>query len=352
MSLTSCHEAMDPRGMAKRNDIHDCIIVGAGLAGLACARELHDQGLDVVLLESRDRIGGRVFTKHDATLGIPIELGAEFMHGSPRILFERAKSFGLTFYDILARHDWLGPDGLKSSDDFFDEMKDVMSKLEPKRKKDRSFAEFLAAHPSISGKARGLAEAFVEGYHAADLEKLSERGLAISEQVTGESESSLQETEGFRLIGGYDQLANGFLHGVRAPDEFVRLNTVVKRIEWKTGSVLVRCFSPAGPELGPFRARSIVVSVPLGVLKARKSAPASISFAPEPDGYREAIDGLHMGHAMRIAFRFRTRFWENGRSEPIGMLHAGPEFDFPTWWTQMPIRSPLLVAWQGGPKVD
>src|SRR5262245_48988590 len=62
-------------------DIADIAVVGAGVAGLAAARDLARQGLSVVLLEARERIGGRILTLHDERVPLPIELGAEFLHG-------------------------------------------------------------------------------------------------------------------------------------------------------------------------------------------------------------------------------------------------------------------------------
>jgi monoamine oxidase len=69
----------------------DVIIVGAGAAGLAAARELSNAGLNVITLEARNRIGGRINTYFDFW---PIELGAEFVHGKPAetlTIAERAK---------------------------------------------------------------------------------------------------------------------------------------------------------------------------------------------------------------------------------------------------------------------
>lgn len=57
-----------------------------------------------------------------------------------------------------------------------------------------------------------------------------------------------------------------------------------------------------------------------------------------------------MGHVARISFEFRSRFWENLGAEKVGFLHADPIHDFPTWWTQMYQRTPVLIAWQGGPR--
>ena len=60
----------------------DVIVIGAGVAGLAAARALVREGYEVVILEGRARIGGRIHTVHDARCPVPIELGAEMIHES------------------------------------------------------------------------------------------------------------------------------------------------------------------------------------------------------------------------------------------------------------------------------
>ena len=69
------------------------VVIGAGAAGLAAAQRLHEQGEDVVVLEARDRIGGRVWTVRPRSLAVPIELGAEFIHGDPPELTEIAAAY-------------------------------------------------------------------------------------------------------------------------------------------------------------------------------------------------------------------------------------------------------------------
>src|SRR5258708_15966325 len=63
----------------------DVLIIGVGAAGLMAWRELHSVGLHVVVLEARDRIGGRILTDHSTSS--PIELGAEFVHGKPKAIW-------------------------------------------------------------------------------------------------------------------------------------------------------------------------------------------------------------------------------------------------------------------------
>jgi cation diffusion facilitator CzcD-associated flavoprotein CzcO len=62
----------------------EVVVIGAGAAGIAAARLLHDNGVNVAVLEARDRIGGRVWTVRATDVAVPIELGAEFNTGVPR----------------------------------------------------------------------------------------------------------------------------------------------------------------------------------------------------------------------------------------------------------------------------
>jgi len=63
------------------SEAQEVIVVGAGVAGLAAAVRLTEAGLSVLILEARDRIGGRVYPQRVHGLEVPIEFGAEFVHG-------------------------------------------------------------------------------------------------------------------------------------------------------------------------------------------------------------------------------------------------------------------------------
>ena len=84
----------------------DVAIVGAGAAGLMAARELRRRGRSVVVLEARDRIGGRVFTVEDPQLPVAVELGAEFVHGDAPLTHRLLGEAGLVAYDV-AGTSWL-----------------------------------------------------------------------------------------------------------------------------------------------------------------------------------------------------------------------------------------------------
>ena len=61
--------------MSKKNKV---LVIGAGISGLAAAKNLNDSGYDVTILEAKDRIGGRLYT--DRSLGVPLEVGANWIH--------------------------------------------------------------------------------------------------------------------------------------------------------------------------------------------------------------------------------------------------------------------------------
>jgi monoamine oxidase len=82
----------------------EVLIIGAGAAGLAAARDLSSAGLTVLVVEARSRIGGRIFTLHDATGSLPIELGAEFIHGKSPELFSIIEKARLKFEEMTWRH--------------------------------------------------------------------------------------------------------------------------------------------------------------------------------------------------------------------------------------------------------
>src|SRR4051795_8588713 len=88
----------------------DVLVLGAGVAGLAAAQELSQAGMRVIVIEARDRIGGRIFTERVPGHPLPIELGAEFIHGRPPESFALVEQAGLLVYEIDGES-WLSRDG-------------------------------------------------------------------------------------------------------------------------------------------------------------------------------------------------------------------------------------------------
>src|SRR5688500_7093185 len=84
------------------------VVIGAGVSGLAAAARLADAGLDVTVLEARDRLGGRVWTTMPPGVAVPVELGAEFLHGQADEIAEIAVAEGLRPVDVAGRRQWTG----------------------------------------------------------------------------------------------------------------------------------------------------------------------------------------------------------------------------------------------------
>src|SRR5438552_16354172 len=83
----------------------DVLVLGAGAAGLAAARDLSHAGLRVSVIEARPRVGGRILTLHDPSSTVPLELGAEFIHGVGAETLPLAQAAGLAVMEIPGRHE-------------------------------------------------------------------------------------------------------------------------------------------------------------------------------------------------------------------------------------------------------
>src|SRR5262245_9323597 len=120
------------------------LVIGAGLAGLAAAKRLAESGMQVTILEARDRIGGRVHTVRDKRLPVPIELGAEFMHGKPDEIWHIVKKENL-FTGSVEGDNWCAENhALRKCNDFWPRWEKVAGYLKRgKTYPDRSFAEFI-----------------------------------------------------------------------------------------------------------------------------------------------------------------------------------------------------------------
>lgn len=333
----------------------DVVVIGAGVAGLAAARALRAAGARVVVLEARARIGGRISTRYTPAAPVPIELGAEFIHGKPEETWKIVDAAGLAATDVSGEH-WLRYRGeLRRCPDFWSTVSSLMQRLEPAGPGDRTFSEFLReARPHVDDPERSLILSYVEGFHAARPDAISERALAAAEQ-----DSAGKGTEQYRVLSGYDRVAQWLRAGLEPGSDALRLGTVATAVEWRPGRVTVTVRSRAGAALEPVRASRLVVTIPLGVWKAPVAATGSIRFDPELPAKRSAAARLAVGRVVKIVLRFRERFWEELAPVPendatlnrLGFL-LSPGARVPTWWTALPVRAPILTAWAGGPAAE
>ena len=337
----------------EQSAVVDAIIIGAGAAGLSAASELRANGRTVVVVEARSRVGGRILTYRDPDVAVPIELGAEFLHGATPNTDTLIQAAGLTAIDAVG-DSWQARDGHFRKFDNWKKVDRVLRKLDEHRVPDRSLADYLAEHAGRKQKtkharARTLALEFVQGFHAADATLVSERWLA---RMSASSGNPGDERTG-RLIDGYDRITAWLARDVF---DAIELNTVVTNVDWERGRVTVTCRGADG-FLRTFAGSTLIVTAPVGVLKAPAGEPGAIEFSPEVPGMVDAVSGLEMGSALRTVFAFSERIWESGLPKAprkhtglteLGFLHS-PGSTFPVWWTQFPVRAPIMVGWAGGP---
>ena len=331
----------------------DVVIIGAGVSGLAAARELHERGLRVILLEARTRIGGRIFTVRDSQSGMPIELGAEFLHGRAEEVSEILEEAGLRAVDVNGGHWQARPGSLHPVSDYWNQLEQVMQRLPRRPRHDYSFADFLREAPGGRrlARERRLATQYVEGFHAADPDLVSGTVLADA----GSPGDDLRERRIGRVVDGYDGVVERLAQTVASR---VRLGSIVEAVRWREGHAEVDVRRSQSGRRSTISARALVVTVPVGVLKAAAGEPGAIAFTPDIAAKRDALAHVAMGSVVRLAFRLRDRFWADdsfaarGRGKNIdtlAFLHTADR-DFPTWWTAYPLSAPVIVAWCGGPR--
>ena len=189
----------------ERAEALDVIVIGAGVAGLAAARTLAEAGRRVALIEARDRVGGRILTVPAVHGELPVELGAEFIHGLPSELIHLVEEAGLTRFELEGDYrcfrDQRGVGKLDPCGDqrevnqLFDEL--GQSGL-AQDSHDLTFSEFVAQR-GIGPEAAAWATNYVEGFNAADANRISVRSLAKQQAA----EDAISGDRLFRVVEGY-----------------------------------------------------------------------------------------------------------------------------------------------------
>jgi monoamine oxidase len=326
----------------------DLIVIGAGASGLTAAAKLAEVGKSVIILEARDRIGGRMFTLHPPHVHFPIELGAEFIHGRPPEIFDTLRAHKIPVTEVDGDN-WCVQDNRITPCDFFAEVNEILERMDD-RGPDESFQSFLnRCCPDASAETRQHALNYVSGFNAADPALVSVHWLVAQSRA----EEKIEGDRAFHAHNGYTSLLDILHQRAVKNNVSIRTNTVVERVTWNKGSVTIDATSNNNDSPLSFHAPQLLLTVPLGVLQAPAGSHGSIEFRPPlPPEKLRALTGLEMGKVIRIVLRFRERFWDHiapdeGRSQTLanmGFLFSQDEW-FPTWWTTMPDHIPLITGW-------
>jgi monoamine oxidase len=321
----------------------DVLIVGAGVAGLAAAATLKKAGFRTLILEARDRIGGRIFTRHVNEFPVPVELGAEFIHGLPPELWDIVRRNSLPIIGVEGDNFCLERRRLKQCNDFWDSWKKIQQSLHASHENDESFLSFLNGSRRVrfGAQDRQRAIEFVEGFNAADAAEISVRSLIQDAEASEEIEGDRL----FHLLNGYDEILQAL-----TPALDVYRWTTVKEIHWQPGQVKIRAVHASFGNLPEFDATAALITVPLGVLQSEK-ARASVKFFPQLNDKLQAARQLKMGNVVKAILCFDEPFWMDRKMEKLSFLHT-PNQPFPVFWATTPLITPVLTGWSGGPAAE
>ncbi|MDR6867483.1 monoamine oxidase [Microbacterium resistens] len=325
-------------------DRFDTIVVGAGVSGLTAARLLMRAGRRVVVLEARDRVGGRVWTER--VDGHVTDLGASWIHGiadSP--VAAAAEAFGMRMREFTVggyQPDsrpiaYYGPDG--------DRLTDAAA---------RSFASDVH---SLDATLLGVVAASAPDASYLDVTETAlaaqdwddERRERVREYLRHRSEEQYgawiadlaahglddDSIDGDEVVfpDGYDRLPVRLADGLD-----VRLGHVVSHVRWGRDGVAVTT------DLGTLTADTAIVTVPVGVLRS----PDLVIDPPLPEPVAGALGRLTMNAFEKVFLRFPTRFWDDG---VYAIRQQGPEGRWwHSWYDLTPLHgTPTLLTFAAGP---
>lgn len=322
----------------------DTIVVGAGVAGLTAAQLLAKEGRRVVVLEARDRIGGRVVT--DRSDGFVTDLGASWIHGiTDSAVAAAADAFGMRAQEFTVGSfqpdgrpiAYYGPDAQRLSDDdarafaadvyaVYDALVPVIEESDP----DASYLDVTETALAATGwnddraeRVREFLQHRTEEQYGAWTADLAAHGLD-DDTVDGDE---------VVFPDGYDRLPAGLAAGLD-----IRLEHIVAAVHWSANGVTI------DTDRGTFVGDTAVVTVPVGVLR---SADFTID-PPLPEPVAGALSRLEMNAFEKVFLRFDTKFWDDG---VYAIRQQGPEgVWWHSWYDLTDLHgTPTLLTFAAGP---
>lgn len=322
----------------------DTIVIGAGMSGVTAARMIADAGRSVVVLEARDRVGGRMHT--DRSAGFPVDLGASWIHGiddSP--LWELVQALGIPTLEYTVGSFQAGGRPIENHDGTGARMDaDATAQwIADVEAVDRLLGEEIGASASgdtyldVTERAldrSGLAPERIDEIREFFRHRVEEQcGAWIGDLGAHGLDEDAIDGDEVIFPRGYDEIPRRVAAGLD-----IRLEHVVTRVERTEAGVTV-----STPD-GEFSARNALVTVPLGVLQA-----GTIDFTPPlPDTVAGPIGRLGMGVFNKIFIQFPERFWNDGSYVLRALGEAGEHWH--SWYDVSAVSGrPTLLTFAAGP---
>ena len=321
------------------------LIIGAGMAGLAAARELVDElsvsAENITILEARDRVGGRINT--DRTLGFPLDLGASWIHGISRNpITALAEKYDValadaTDFESIAIY---SADGSRFSDAEISKayayvlrgIKAVHDYRDNTLENDQSIQHSLHDIDANAGVDAELLPLVNALYYTDIAQEWAQDTSDISSFMHDEDEAYRGDDKTF--VDGYDQIPTAMAEGLN-----ILLNHIVESITTNGDGVNVKT------NQGDFNAQRCIVTLPLGVLKAN-----AVRFEPAlPANVVGAIERLQFGQFHKIALNFTTSFWDDAEflikvGDDIGNYGDGDHVEFFNVGQHLPQNALMLFS--------
>lgn len=337
--LAGCAEDRATRQSESGERDVDVAVIGAGIAGLAAAAGVVAAGRSCVVLEARNRVGGRIWTSN-AWADLPVDLGASWIHGTDgNPVYAEANRLGIatTVFDVGSSDGagsaiyYSGAGSELDGDQIEAQSNEVIGYLESiaegsaGRRSVRAAIDDLPARLGELSREPVVAASLIDyaGDYGATVDDLALRAFDEDDSFTGAQRV---------FPGGYGQLTQRLAEGLP-----VRLNTPVRVISLRAPDHVVIDTAD-----GQWRAAKAIVTVPLGVLKS-----GTIRFDPQlPDSHRRAIDAIGFGRFEKLLLRFDTAFWHDVDQIQVAGRPGEP---FMSWYNlNRVVGRPVLMALNGG----
>lgn len=303
------------KSKTKKESGRTVVVIGAGIAGLAAARQLTTDGFRVIVLESRDRPGGRIWT--DNTLGTAVDLGAAWIHGdsSSNPLMKMVNQYGLTTKATDWDETWLFDRGYGVIEDrTYDEIE----------RKSEQIIQRLYQMQSTASSDQSVSDALRLLLKELDGDSTIRRGINwwLASEIGGEYADNfdripLKYWDADEGYSGYDVMISGGLKTIIEQIKQgidIRYGHIVDKVDYSNSMAKV------STSQGTIDCDHVVVTVPLGVLQQQR-----IRFNPQlPNDKLESINRLGMGVMNKLVLRFPKRFWPKD-AHRLGLLKSTTE---------------------------
>lgn len=306
---------------------YDVVIIGAGMAGMTAGRLLGraGPGLKVLILEARDRVGGRMYTAADQGRKLSphgVELGAQYIHGSKASTWELIKEFDLVTRSTdtpggsAYRHFQPGQIAYEPDWEAIEQLSQrLRTAWDAYQGPDISYQAFVERLDLSTQEQEML-------YDEAASWSGDPSRLSIKAAMLDGAQWDAYQDEDFQIAGGYSRLANRLARELSGQ---IQLSSKVTEIFWRPGLAGIS-YEYKGTRAA-LTTRRVINTLPIGVLQS-----GLVSIQPElPPWKQQAIDSLEMGQVVVVQMLFADAFLPDKLPAPGGFStpDGNIAFEFP-----------------------